>query len=939
MIREAQESLIAAVQSDRTDIVRSILSTCERCEIEEAGNLTLRKLLNDLCTKEGTLLHYATKYGYADVVRTLLAAGADPGIHNIEESTAFDVASGEKVVQVFNQELLQATAQSNVGRVCQLLASGINVNLRDSEHSGNTPMHWAASFGNRDIVQCLCDRGADMNATNSEGTTPLHDAVMRGDVGIVEELMLHGTDPNICASKGKCEGKSPLDVAALKPELLAVLRSSDLPLSNVRKEFERASISEGTTPTKHLKKRFSMDSVLTDVSEARLNMNGTPPSQSSLPNGHTTPAVHNGLLDSSDNEAAIHSTEALLPPDPLITDQRLNMLWPQPQTIIQLGGKALVVAQQLDIYVTCCDKGSAFTQQEAWKLLEPEFKALNYKVHLAGVRPLGPTANATQVLCHVNHRLLPKKDAYKLVVSSNRIKIMASDSAGLFYGVCTLLQLFKLCVKDGIPQLQITDWSHVAYRGVMLDFSQGRVPKLAVLMNTIDLLARLKINQVHMYYRFRLKDQQEWQFCYSQSELLDMEKFASERHIGLVPVIDIVPHVCFTNLPEMYSTFHDFISAFPHASSVHIGPRLSMVLVDPEDLDSLDVRRQLPICMHHTVALCSNSLHDYRHALPQLPMDLVLVEYGFEATYDFHAVCKPFRDFGLSFGVCAGTAAWNSLAGCPEASVSNLYHAAQCAQSQGALAMLVADWAGTGHLTHKTLSWTGFLALAGLGWNYTTHWDFLHTSLATLINHHIVMDQEMMFGQAIIELGRAETYMVRASRDQDAHDASNLPATNGSILYQLLANPDGVLLENMSGDIFHKAIRHIRRCQIALPKARLECCHSSQMMAELQLMTEMMMLACKIGRVLVNMGRNPSDKMPGFKVINVGVANIPATTKTDLANKLLSVIEQYRDVWLENNLPVGLHTSLLILTTILKQFIPDSGTTVSSQFEAGKKLL
>ena len=44
----------------------------------------------------------------------------------------------------------------SVGRICQLLAAGVDVNLIDSEESHSTPLHWAASFANRDIIQCLC---------------------------------------------------------------------------------------------------------------------------------------------------------------------------------------------------------------------------------------------------------------------------------------------------------------------------------------------------------------------------------------------------------------------------------------------------------------------------------------------------------------------------------------------------------------------------------------------------------------------------------------------------------------------------------------------------------------------------------------------------------------------------------------------------------------
>ena len=58
-----------------------------------------------------------------------------------------------------------------------------------------------------------------------------------------------------------------------------------------------------------------------------------------------------------------------------------------------------------------------------------------------------------------------------------------------------------------------------------------------------------------------------------------------------------------------------------------------------------------------------------------------------------------------------------SLAGCPEATVSNIHSAAQSAVSHGALGMLVAHWSGVGHITHRCMAWPGLLVAAGLAWN------------------------------------------------------------------------------------------------------------------------------------------------------------------------------------------------------------------------------
>ena len=58
-----------------------------------------------------------------------------------------------------------------------------------------------------------------------------------------------------------------------------------------------------------------------------------------------------------------------------------------------------------------------------------------------------------------------------------------------------------------------------------------------------------------------------------------------------------------------------------------------------------------------------------------------------------------------------------------------------------------------------------------------------------------------MVGHAIVELGRAETYLLRCARQQSGEDCSDLPADNGSILYQFLLQPDSVMLEHLTPEI------------------------------------------------------------------------------------------------------------------------------------------
>ena len=49
-----------------------------------------------------------------DIVRTLLAAGADPCVQNNEQRIALELSEEERVRQVFDQHLLESIAQSQL---------------------------------------------------------------------------------------------------------------------------------------------------------------------------------------------------------------------------------------------------------------------------------------------------------------------------------------------------------------------------------------------------------------------------------------------------------------------------------------------------------------------------------------------------------------------------------------------------------------------------------------------------------------------------------------------------------------------------------------------------------------------------------------------------------------------------------------------------------
>ncbi len=94
---------------------------------------------------------------------------------------------------------------------------------------------------------------------------------------------------------------------------------------------------------------------------------------------------------------------------------------------------------------------------------------------------------------------VPMPEGYRLRITSAGIVVRGHDAAGVFYGVCTLIQLLEQAKLRPLPCLEIVDWPDFSARGVMLDVSRNKVPKMETLLDLVDRLASWKVNQVQLY--------------------------------------------------------------------------------------------------------------------------------------------------------------------------------------------------------------------------------------------------------------------------------------------------------------------------------------------------------------------------------------------------------------------------------------------------------
>jgi len=168
-------------------------------------------------------------------------------------------------------------------------------------------------------------------------------------------------------------------------------------------------------------------------------------------------------------------------------------------------------------------------------------------------------------------------EGYTLSVTPRCIKL-TGKGAGLFYGIQTLIQLFPEMDRGTIvlPGVTIEDHPRYGYRGLMLDVSRHFFTVQQV-KNLLDLMASYKLNRFHWH----LTDDQGWRLeiksypkltsigawrvkrvgdfggnmpppqtgepatdggFYTQENVKDILRYAAERHIQVMPEIDVPGH-------------------------------------------------------------------------------------------------------------------------------------------------------------------------------------------------------------------------------------------------------------------------------------------------------------------------------------------------------------------------------------------------------------
>lgn len=175
------------------------------------------------------------------------------------------------------------------------------------------------------------------------------------------------------------------------------------------------------------------------------------------------------------------------------------------------------------------------------------------------------------------------KEAYSIQISEDGIELSSSGSAGIFYAIQSLRSLISNRDSEEmqLAAVKISDEPAFSYRGMHLDVARNFQDKESVL-RLLDIMGMYKLNKFH----FHLTDDEGWRLAidelpeltevggrrghteteehylapaygsgpdptpgasfgsgwYSQEDYIEILKFAAERHIEVIPEIEVPGH-------------------------------------------------------------------------------------------------------------------------------------------------------------------------------------------------------------------------------------------------------------------------------------------------------------------------------------------------------------------------------------------------------------
>jgi len=264
--------------------------------------------------------------------------------------------------------------------------------------------------------------------------------------------------------------------------------------------------------------------------------------------------------------------------------------------------KSLSVEGETQNYVVYEIKPAVYTAEESFATYLNTF--IDYTAKLNGVTLAKEEGGITLVK---NTALAAGE--YQITCARQGIFVSASDADGITYGLATLHQI--LSNQDGeliVPAYTIADKPDASYRALMVDLAR-KWHTVDQVKDYIELCYLYKIKFIHLHFTDKesytlpsdvLPKLSTKNRSYTKEEIADINKFALERNVEIIPEIDLPGHaqpfssaypvkfmhkaesgkscdgnvICIGKngvMDSLKSLFQELIEMFPNSRYIHVG--------------------------------------------------------------------------------------------------------------------------------------------------------------------------------------------------------------------------------------------------------------------------------------------------------------------------------------------------------------------------------
>ncbi|MCR4406661.1 MAG: family 20 glycosylhydrolase [Anaerolineae bacterium] len=602
------------------------------------------------------------------------------------------------------------------------------------------------------------------------------------------------------------------------------------------------------------------------------------------------------------------------------------LLLPTPRHVLFSQGKFTLAADRLIVLDSADPQTLRFTASRLqWALRD--YAGITWEIVAGTAVPrqrMGVTLSVVPgSVCH--------PQGYELTITEDGIHAVANAPVGIFYAVMTLSQLLSQCGRD-LPALRIRDWPDFPHRGVMLDISRDKVPTMETLFSLVDLLASWKVNQLQLYmeHTFAYRNHpQVWAEAspFTGEEVLALDAYCRERFVELVPYQNVFSHMtrwlvhdryrhlaeCPTGCETSWGYFDTplslcpldpgsldlarsiFDELLPHFSSrycnvgcdetVDLGQGRSREAVETYGAGRVYLDFLLKIyhevqARGRTMLFWGDIIMEHPDLVPELPRDVIVLEWGYEADHPFDEHGEVFAASGVPFFVCPGTSTWNTVAGRTENAIGNLRNAAENGLKYGAVGFLNTDWGDNGHWQPLPVSYLGYAYGAAVSWTYETNRDL---DISQAVSVYAFCDATGTMGRIAYDLG-------------NAYRETGVTLFNASVLFHLLQMTSEKIAEigGLDEKGLHRTLDYIDGVVSFLPSAQMQRSDADLIRREFVWTAGMLRHACRRG--LWALGRAGGDEDVALRKV--------------LAEDARQLVAEFHEIWHARNRPGGFKDSL-----------------------------